>query len=186
MTAVQRQALDLTSAELDRFRRLLDELIELARFDAGLPDQQLQAIDLRCLVEQSLAMRSLPATLVQGDADVLVTADRARLERAFANLVENADRYAGGVVGVEVVRDKAGVALLVDDAGPGVPLADRERVFARFATSGGARGSARGTGLGLAIVKETAASLGGEVWCTERPGGGARFVVWLPTTAATG
>ncbi len=184
MSPVQRQALDLTSAELARFRRLLDELIELARFDAGLPDQQLQDVDLRCLVEQSLAMRSLPATLVQGDTHVVVNADRARLERAFANLVENADRYGGGVVAVEVVQDSAGVCVLVDDAGPGVPLADRERVFARFATSGGARGSARGTGLGLAIVKETASSLGGEVWCTERPGGGARFVLWLPCVEA--
>ena len=181
MTAVQRQALDLTSAELERFRRLLDELIELARFDAGLPGQQLQPVDLRCLVEQSLAMRGLPATLARGDTELLVNADRARLERAFANLVENADRYGGGVVGVQVARDGTGAAVLVDDAGPGVPLGDRERVFARFATSGGSRGSARGTGLGLAIVKETAMSLGGEVWCTERPGGGARFVLWLPT-----
>ena len=72
----------------------------------------------------------------------------------------------------------------VDDAGPGIPLIDRERVFARFATSGGGRGSARGTGLGLAIVRETATSLGGEVWCTDRPGGGARFVLRLPLTAA--
>ncbi|MFI5099854.1 MAG: sensor histidine kinase, partial [Actinomycetes bacterium] len=83
--------------------------------------------------------------------------------------------------GVEVARDGTGAAVLVDDAGPGVPLGDRDRVFGRFATSGGSRGSARGTGLGLAIVKETATSLGGEVWCTERPGGGARVVLWLPT-----
>ena len=184
MTPVQRQALDLTAAELDRFRRLLDELIELARFDAGLPDQQLQPIDVRCLVEQSLVRRGLPTDLVSGDSDTFVSADRARLERAFANLVDNAERYGGGVVAVRVAREDTGVGLFVDDAGPGVPLGDRERVFDRFATSGGSRGSARGTGLGLAIVRETASSLGGEVWCTDRPGGGARFVLWLPAVAA--
>ena len=179
MTPVQQQALDLTVAELARFRRLLDELIELARFDAGLPGQELHPVELRTLVEQSLVRRGMSADLVSGDHDMVVSADRARLERAFANLVDNADRYGGGLVGVEVRDEEGGVRLVVDDAGPGVPLGDRERVFDRFATSG-ARGSARGTGLGLAIVKETASSLGGEVWCTDRPGGGARFVLWLP------
>jgi signal transduction histidine kinase len=128
----------------------------------------------------------MPSDIVAGDADAFVTADRTRLERAFANLVDNADAYGGGVVAVELVRDGDEVRVLVDDAGPGIPLADRERVFARFATSGGARGSARGTGLGLAIVRETATSLGGEVWCTDRPGGGARFVLRLPATGAPG
>ncbi len=180
MSPVQRQTLDLTTAELQRFRRLLDELIELARFDAGLPEQDLQPVDVRTLVEQSLVLRGLSPDLVDGDRGLVTSADRARLERAFANLVDNAGRYGGGVVAVQVRREGDGVGVVVDDAGPGVPLGDRERIFSRFATSG-ARGSARGTGLGLAIVKETAASLGGEVWCTERPGGGARFVLWLPT-----
>jgi two-component system, OmpR family, sensor histidine kinase MtrB len=184
MTPVQRQALDLTAAELERFRRLLDELIELARFDAGLPGEERHPVDLRELVEQSLARRGIPVDIVSGDAGTLVTADRTRLERAFANLVDNADAYGSGVVAVELVHDGDEVRVLVDDAGPGIPLADRERVFDRFATSGGARGSARGTGLGLAIVRETATSLGGEVWCTDRPGGGARFVLRLPAMAA--
>jgi signal transduction histidine kinase len=185
MTPTQRQALDLTSAELERFRRLLDELIELARFDAGLPEQDRGPVDLRHFVEQSLARSGLSPDLVTGDSGTVVEANRTRLERAVANLVDNAARYGGGVVGVEVTREDGGVCLLVDDAGPGVPLADRERVFARFATSGGGRGSARGTGLGLAIVKETATSLGGEVWCTDRPGGGARFVLWLPLASSS-
>jgi signal transduction histidine kinase len=183
MTSVQRQALDLTAAELERFRRLLDELIELARFDAGLPGEERHPVDLRELVVQSLGRHGLSADIVSGDVDALVTADRTRLERAFANLVDNADAYGGGVVAVELVREGDGVCVFVDDAGPGVPLADRERIFGRFATSGGARGSARGTGLGLAIVRETATSLGGDVWCTDRPGGGARFVLRLPATS---
>jgi two-component system, OmpR family, sensor histidine kinase MtrB len=184
MTPVQRQALELTAAELDRFRRLLDELIQLARFDAGLPGEERHPVDLRELVEQSLARRGLPMDLVSGDVDAFVSADRTRLERAFANLVDNADAYGGGVVAVQLAREGDGVCLFVDDAGPGVPLGDRDRVFDRFATSGGARGSARGTGLGLAIVRETASSLGGDVWCTDRPGGGARFVLRLPATMA--
>jgi two-component system sensor histidine kinase MtrB len=73
------------------------------------------------------------------------------------------------------------VVLSVDDAGPGVPLADRERVFERFARGpGAARGSLPGAGLGLAIVSETAARLGGAAWCAASPCGGARFSMSLP------
>ena len=80
MTPVQRQALELTAAELERFRRLLDELIQLARFDAGLPGEERQPVDVRELVEQSLARRGLPADLVSGDVDAFVVRrpDQAR------------------------------------------------------------------------------------------------------------
>jgi signal transduction histidine kinase len=174
------QVLDLTSAELDRFRQLLDELIELARFDAGVPDAEAPAVDLYRLLVETIEGSGRKPELLTGDDGLWVRGDKRRLERAFTNLMDNADRYGGGVTAVAVRRGQGSVSVTVDDAGPGVPVEDRERIFARFATSGGGRGSTRGTGLGLAIVQETAASLGGLVWCTSRPGGGARFVVRLP------
>ena len=68
-----------------------------------------------------------------------------------------------------------------DDAGTGVALPDRERIFERFATAG-SRDRSAGTGLGLALVTETVAAHGGDVACCDRPGGGARFVVRIPAT----
>jgi signal transduction histidine kinase len=180
MTPRQQQVLDLTSGELDRFRLLLDELLELARFDAGVPDASAPPVDLHRLLVEAMEGSGRTAALLHGSEGLRVRGDKRRLERAFVNLMDNADRYGGGLVGVTMVPGRGSVNVCVDDAGPGVPVEDRERIFARFATSGGGRGSTRGTGLGLAIVQETAASLGGLVWCTTRPGGGARFVVRLP------
>jgi two-component system, OmpR family, sensor histidine kinase MtrB len=181
MSTRQQQALDLVVAELNRFRRLLDELIELARFDAGLSDHRhAEPTDVYRLLGEALEGSGRPVELLHGIPGAMVCADKRQLERAFLNLMDNADRYGGGLVAVGVLRYDSCVSVYVDDIGPGVPAADRERVFARFATSGGGRGSTRGTGLGLAIVAETATSVGGDVSCVDRPGGGARFVVRLP------
>jgi signal transduction histidine kinase len=84
------------------------------------------------------------------------------------------------LTGVTVSGAPGGVLISVEDEGPGVPPADRERIFERF-VRGGSRGSLPGTGLGLSLVAETVRSHGGAVWCAPGPGGvGARFVVRLP------
>ena len=108
-------------------------------------------------------------------------ADKNSLERAVRNLLDNADRHAGGPRRVEVQRRDDAVVLAVDDAGPGVPVEDRERIFERFARgAGAARRSLPGAGLGLAIVAETAARHGGAAWVADGPDGGARFCLSLP------
>lgn len=177
--AGQQIALDLVSTELDRFRRLLDDLIELARLDAATGTADSPEVDLRRLVAEVLRARGETAFLAAG-VQCLVRADKRRLERIVVNLLDNARRHGGGVSGVEVSGREGQIRLAVDDAGPGVPLEERERVFARFATAGARRGSSGGTGLGLAIVRDTAVHLGGTAWCTSSPQGGARFVVRLP------
>jgi signal transduction histidine kinase len=109
--------------------------------------------------------------------------DKRRIERVFGNLIENADRYAGGVTQVTVETDDHLVRVLIDDSGPGIPPADRDRVFERFARGAGkagSRGAGVGTGLGLALVLEHVRLHGGRVWATDSPSGGARFVVELP------
>ena len=73
--------------------------------------------------------------------------------------------------------------VLFDDAGQGIPLEDRERIFERFATSRAARGSSSGTGLGLALATQTLSAHGGALWCTDNPAEGARFVASLPLVA---
>ncbi len=178
------RALDLVRSELDRFRRTLDDLLELARAEAGLDDKELELVSLDEVVRQTLLGSGRPETLLQVSAPVLVRGDKRRLERALRNLMDNADRHGDGCVGVSVRTSGNRALVLVDDAGPGVPVEERERIFERFARARGGTRRSPGAGLGLSLVDETARLHGGSVRCVDRPGGGARFVLSLPRVAA--
>ncbi|MGY1635450.1 sensor histidine kinase [Geodermatophilus sp. SYSU D00742] len=177
------QALALVERELERFRRMLDDLLELARIDGAPPSDRSTPVSMTALVREVLAGSGRDPALLVGDPDeeTVVTGDKSGLERAVRNLLDNADRHAGGPVGVAVQRRDGAVVVDVDDAGPGIPVEERERVFERFARGPrAARRSLPGAGLGLAIVAEIAARHGGAAWCSQAPGGGARFTLSLP------
>jgi two-component system, OmpR family, sensor histidine kinase MtrB len=176
------QALTLVEGELGRFRRTLDDLLQLARIDGAGAMDAAAPVSISVLVREVLAStgRSVPLTTAP-DGDTTVTGDKFSLERAVSNLLDNADRHAGGPKAVRVERRGDTVVVTVDDAGPGVALDGRERIFERFARGqGAARRSLPGAGLGLAIVAETAARHGGAAWCADAPDGGARFCLSLP------
>ncbi|MGY1848729.1 MULTISPECIES: sensor histidine kinase [unclassified Blastococcus] len=177
------QALALVEGEVARLRVTLDDLLELAWHDGvgQLPDAV--PVSMAVLVREVLERTGRPVGLLDAGApeETTVLGDKNRLERAVRNLLDNADRYAGGPEHVDVGRCEGSVVVTVDDAGPGVAPLDRERIFERFARApGSARGSVPGAGLGLAIVAETAAQHGGAAWCAAGPSGGARFVLSLP------
>jgi two-component system sensor histidine kinase MtrB len=180
-----RQALGLVEHELTRFRRTVDDLLELARLDSDADTEPAAPVSLSALARETLALRDDdPVLRADEDDRTLVRLDKGRLERALRNLVDNAERHGGGVRAVSVERSGDSVMVSVDDAGPGVPAEDRERVFERFARgSGAARRSLPGAGLGLAIVAETIAQAGGAAWCTASAFGGARFSLSLPAAA---
>jgi signal transduction histidine kinase len=178
------EALELVEHQLVRFRATLDDLLELARLDNDPAGDEQPPVAVAALVREVLAASGRPAGLLRTDDEerTVVRGDKLQLERAVRNLLDNADRHAGGACCVRVRRDDGSVALTVDDAGPGVPLADRERIFERFVRGPrGARGSLPGAGLGLAIVAETAARHGGAAWCSDSPCGGARMSLSLPS-----
>jgi signal transduction histidine kinase len=180
------QALTLVEGELRRFRRMLDDLLQLARLDGDATAAPGLPVSMTALAREVLAVTERPGGLLQGDPDeeTVVRADKNSLERAVRNLLDNADRHAGGPQRVAVQRREDAVVLAVDDAGPGVPVEDRERIFERFARgAGAARRSLPGAGLGLAIVAETAARHGGAAWVADGPDGGARFCLSLPVGA---
>jgi signal transduction histidine kinase len=182
-----RPAVTLAVTEVRRFRRLLDDLVELARLDAGVADAARERFDLRELVTQALAGSGrAPGLLAVAPADpVPVCAHKRQVERALVNLFENADRHGCGLVRVTVEETATDAVVIVDDEGPGIPPADRERVFERFARGeGGARGAQPGTGLGLSLVAETLRAHEGAAWCMDAPGRGARLVVRLPLAPA--
>jgi hypothetical protein len=118
-----------------------------------------------------------------------VGADKRRFERVMANLMENAAHYGGGVTDISVATAEEGrVAVMVDDAGPGIEPDERTRIFERFyrGSASGRRGTGTGTGLGLALVAEHVRAMHGDVRVESSPEGGARFVVTLPVLGDDG
>ncbi|TFV68381.1 HAMP domain-containing histidine kinase [Blastococcus sp. CT_GayMR20] len=177
------QALGMVESELGRFRRTLDDLLQLARLDGAAELDRTRAVSLSALVREVLLRCRISEEhlLVDPDADTTVEGDKTSLERAVRNLLENAAQHGDGVREVRVEHRDAAVLVTVDDAGAGVAPEDRERIFERFARGPrAARRSSSGAGLGLAIVAETAARHGGAAWCCDAPSGGARFAFSLP------
>ncbi|WP_433166942.1 HAMP domain-containing sensor histidine kinase [Kribbella sp. CA-247076] len=175
-----REPVDLLGDDLERFRRLVVDLLEISRNDGG--DQgSRETVRIADLVRAAAnATAGRDVTTVEPDAEGLtLQADKRRLERVIANLVENAEDHAGGCKGVGVEAGGLGVVITVDDAGPGVPVDDRERIFERFGR-GENSNRGRGVGLGLAIVARHVQWHDGTVKVVDRPGGGARFTVELP------
>ena len=155
-------------ADAERIARLADDLLALSREESGTGVHE-QEVDLGVLAEE------VAAPGVDVDAEpVTVLGDRAALERALGNLVENARRYgpAGGRIRVEVRQENELALLEVEDDGPGPALGDERLVFERFWRG---RQDGRGSGLGLAIVKATVERHGGRAYVT-----GSRFTIELP------
>lgn len=185
LPAPGRRALELLVSEVDRFQRMVVDLLEISRDDQR-PEAPGEAVDLGVLVRRVVAARSgsVPEPEV-ADPVPPVRGDRRRLERVVANLLDNAAHHGGGAVRVAVGHADGRVRLEVDDAGPGVPPGLREQVFERFARGAlaGRRGADSGTGLGLALVAQHVERHDGATWVEDRPGGGARFVVEIPRMA---
>lgn len=176
------RAVDLLAGEIQRFRQMLLDLLEISRADQDVDDRAMESIDLAMLVAKVRETGHLTFPLIVARPPPPVHADRRRLVRVVANLLDNAERHGGGVATVTVTERQGRARLEVDDTGPGVPVELRARVFERFARGrhAGERGDESGSGLGLALVARHVQLHSGAVWVEEAPTGGARFVVELP------
>jgi two-component system sensor histidine kinase MtrB len=174
-----REPLDLLAEELERFRRLVVDLLEMARHDAG-EGLVLEEVNLADLV-RTAADHTAGRPVTEPCPPLLTRVDKHRLERVVTNLVANAESHGGGVVAVRLRRRGSVARIEVDDAGHGVAPDQRTRIFDRFSRAAGG-GDGGGLGLGLAIVQRHVALHGGSVAVEDRPGGGARFVVELPVS----
>ncbi|TDB80698.1 HAMP domain-containing histidine kinase [Actinomadura sp. KC216] len=170
-----------------RLQDLAADLLLLARIDAGdrAPERP---VALGRLVQDELDRRApgdrLPVQAsIKGDPHVMGVP--GRLARVIGNLLDNAQRHADGAVRL-TLREEAGTAVvIVADDGPGVPPADRERIFERFVRLDDARSRDEGgAGLGLAIARDLVTAHGGTLTVGEAPGGGALFEVRLPVTTS--
>ncbi len=170
--------------DLERVRRIVDDLVILAQYDEGAAPGDGRAVDLDEIVldECTRLRRTTPIAIdLRNVSGARVTGDGERLGRAVRNLLDNAVRHATSRVTVELHQESGQVELWVSDDGPGVDLQDRDRIFERFARADSARARGEGgTGLGLAIVYEIVTAHGGTVG-VEDAQPGARFVIHLPS-----
>ena len=179
----ERRALaEAIATESARLARVVDKLLELSRLQAGAADPHADWCSVEEVLREAVASAGVPADRVKLaiDRDLpLILADAAQLERAFANLLENALRHSGDqVVSVRARASGGRVLVRVVDRGPGISRADQERIFEPFFRAGDGRTG--GSGLGLAIVKGFVEANGGEVRVESLPDQGTSFVVVLP------
>ena len=175
--------LDLLSGDLERFNRLVADLLEISGYDAGAASLDLSEVQVaQFLTVMAGSAAAVTLQLPPGAEHMVINADKRRLARVIANLLDNASRYGGGPTSIAVEGDDTHLRISVEDSGPGIPEEERTAIFERFSrgSAGGRRGG--GSGLGLSLVIEDVRLHGGRVWVEDRPDGlsGARFVFELP------
>jgi signal transduction histidine kinase len=172
---------------IEELDTLVGEILLASRLQSGATaDAKPEPVDLVGLLAEECAHYQAELTAVDA-AQPVIEGEARLLRRLFRNLLENARRYGGAEPIAVMVRADAGEALVaVCDRGPGVPEAEREKIFEPFYRLKAIPESAGGAGLGLALVKQIAERHGGRVRCLPRDGGGACFEVSLPLDDAQG
>jgi signal transduction histidine kinase len=176
-------SLGVIRAESDRLTRLVGDLVDLARLEAHTFTLEEHEVELRRLVEhgyQSFAEEARRRDIrydLALSADPVVNTDGDRVLQIVSNLLSNAFSWTpdGGSISLALAKEDGSVWLAVTDSGPGIPPAERDRVFRPFVSENGG-----GTGLGLAISRELAHALGGDLTLESVLGRGSRFELRLP------
>jgi len=194
---LQGRELELLSAageDVERLKRLVNDLLDLSKIEAGRIELAFEAVPVALLFEkavQSLGAQAeekgvaLTAGLQEGLPDV--RADANKITWVLTNLISNALRYTkeGGLIELRAERAGSKVNVSVRDDGEGIPYAYQSKVFDKFVQVAGTR-SVGGSGLGLAISKEIVRAHGGSIWVESTPGEGARFTFTLPVSGGLG
>ncbi|MFE0020143.1 sensor histidine kinase [Amycolatopsis sp. NPDC059021] len=171
---------ELLGTQVRRLSRLVEDLLEMSRFDAGAADFRPETVDLEALAHDAIALSAPDLEIpVRVSGDAVITGDPRRLHTIVRNLVTNAVRHGAPPVVVTVDGTAPGHArVLVADSGPGLPPDLAPFVFDRFVRGDRARGETEGSGLGLAIAHENAVLHGGRLEVTGPPG--TVFVLTVP------
>lgn len=187
LSTYQQQALATATAEAERTIRMLQDLLDLARADSGNLHFRLHPIVLNTLaieiagMSQKVSNRQI--NVLAPDRDLVVEADRDRLQQALINLVDNAIKYSAPEQPVDLIleRDDRFALIHVRDRGIGIDLPHQQRIFERFYRADESQTRSRdGTGLGLAIAKSSIEGMGGRISLRSKPGEGSIFTIALP------
>jgi PAS domain S-box-containing protein len=174
--------LQTVNSDADRVTRLISELLDVSRIEAGRLELRKQVVDIVAVIQ-----RDFDARIAAGEAPDRfrlnadgqlpeMWLDPDKLAQVIGNLIENAVRHGAGTVTVNVVPKDDGALVAVSDEGGGIPDQARSRIFTKF-WQGGSRG---GTGLGLYIAKGIVEAHGGTIVAEQAPSGGASMRFWLP------
>jgi two-component system phosphate regulon sensor histidine kinase PhoR len=188
----RRTFLGYIASEAQRLTGIVDALLNVARLDAGDLQMELAPIDVRSVVSE-VVTGVQEASPVNGHDFVVdlpsepldAAADRDKLRQILANLVDNAVKFSpdGGTVTVAARRKTGAVEVRVVDRGPGIPAAERARIFRKFYRGDFARDQPGSTGLGLFIAEGLVRAMGGRIWVDSEEGGGSSFAFELPLAA---
>jgi len=179
MPAEARRPAELLIQDVGRLRRLVDELMEISRFDAGRESIQVDSVDLIALIQAAVRARGWDQQVEISGQDIVLQSDRRRLERIVANLMGNALEHGGGRCRVSVGLNGRRAFVEVTDRGRGIPSEHLAHLFDRFYKADPSRRGS-GSGLGLAIAVENARLLGGDIDVWSEVGTGTRFTLLLP------
>jgi signal transduction histidine kinase len=188
-----RRVLESQLEDLGELSRVVDNLVTLSSLEEALRRRSVERFDLgaeaqlRLSRELALASRRGVTLELESEGALLIDGDREALLLALRNLVTNAIEWSpqGKKVAVRMHRVPGGLEILVDDAGPGVPVEERERIFRPFHRGPAAQGRRVGFGLGLALTHSAVRAQGGRIEVGESPLGGARFRILLPLAVAS-
>jgi len=181
----RRDQSDLILAEVERLTRLFQNILEMARIDAGAVAPAVRWVHPQEIVEAARdqiehTLRDQPLD-IEVNSDLLVRVDPRVTASALAHVLENAVQYApGGVINVSLSVTPDGLTIVVRDHGPGIAAADNAHLFERFYRGTDAKRRASGTGMGLAIARGLLAAEGGRMSADNCPDGGARFTIVVP------
>ena len=185
-----KRAAGVIHGESERLRRLVEELLDLARMDTGQAPLARKPVDLGAVLSAIVERLKLKAAekgvQLQNEANSLpsLIGDGDRLAQVFTNLIDNALKHTpeGGKVRLKAEASSGWVSVHVDDTGPGIPPDELSRIFERFYQLDKARSGSgpRGAGLGLAISREIVVAHGGSLEAQSVVGRGSRFTVRLP------
>ncbi|MCW5752354.1 MAG: histidine kinase [Alphaproteobacteria bacterium] len=185
--------------ESERLTRLINQVLDLAKLEAGSMSWSLEQVDPAEVVREAVSATSqlfrdkrIPLEIQLDPAAPILWSDRDRLIQVIINLLSNAVKFCAADrdrVEVRLSRESAGggVVICVKDTGPGIPLHAQPTIFEKFQQIGDMlTAKPEGTGLGLAICRSIVERLGGRIWVSSRPGSGAEFCFRLPERAPTG
>ncbi len=191
----RQQFLEIVVSETERLSRLVNQVLDMAKIEAGHAEWHNDWVDMAKLVQQAMVSmaetyREHQASLQVEGAQVVqpIYADADRLVQVLLNLLSNAVKFVpagSGRVLIRIADAAEGVTVEVEDNGPGIPLEQQPLVFEKFRQAGAADHRPQGTGLGLPISRQIIERFGGELWLRSEPGAGACFGFFLPRTAVS-
>jgi signal transduction histidine kinase len=190
--AQQKQSLALMQRNAQRLLRMIDDLLDLARAEAGKIKLKVDRFDLGKLIRDAGELlspaaeaKSIRLELPQQSEPSFVWGDAHRIEIVLGNLLNNAIKYtqAGGQVRLELSGTEQEAVVTVSDDGPGIARADQARIFERFVRLEAGEAGGKGVGIGLSLSRELAEAHGGSLTVVSSPGQGASFTLRLPREA---